>query len=165
MADNRSEPEEWRPVVGYEGLYDVSSHGRVRSWTLRGHGTALAKTPLIKAPQPGGLKGQYRTVRLARRGEPMVTRYIHRLVARAFLGPCPDGHEAAHDDGVGDHNWSGNLAWKTKKANHADKHRHGTAQIGERGNSAKLKDAQAQYGVGSGTVRCIRRGKTWSHIT
>lgn len=180
MAD-RTLPEEWRPIAGYEGRYDVSSHGRVRSWVKRGNAACVRQTPVIRVLGRGGQKGQYEHIGLTKDGV-MKTRYVHQLVLEAFVGPRPPGQEAAHDDGIGDHNWVENLIWKTKKDNHADKHRHGTRQCGEQGGAHKLTNAQVaeiiadarkttgtvlaqRYGVGHTTIYKILNGHTWPHLT
>src|SRR3972149_1183846 len=85
--------EEWRPVVGWEGWYEVSNLGRVRrikeaAGTRRGH---------ILRWAVGG-KPPYPRVFLCREGK-VLTKRVHRLVAEAFLGPCPEGQEVNHKDG------------------------------------------------------------------
>lgn len=67
---------------------------------------------------------------------------VHRLIAEAFHGPCPDGLECCHRDGVRANCAASNLRWGTRASNHADKHLHGTASIGERSVSSKLSNAQ-----------------------
>lgn len=64
--------------------------------------------------------------------------YIHRLVALAFLGQCPEGMEVCHLDGVKSNNRVANLRYATRKENHADKRRHMTSPDGERHPQAKL---------------------------
>jgi hypothetical protein len=57
---------------------------------------------------------------------------VHRLVLEAFVGPCPDGHQCGHDNGVPSDNRVANLAWVTPRVNTLDKHRHGTMPMGDR---------------------------------
>lgn len=121
--------EEWRAVEGYEGLYEASSLGHIR--VVR---TGLVKKPSVR-PQGG-----YLLISLFRSGKPK-TFSVHRLVAKAFLGPCPDGMECRHLNGNPADNRSSNLAYGTRKQNHADKRLHGTAQRGEKHNMASLTDA------------------------
>ncbi len=58
----------------------------------------------------------------------------------AFVGPRPYNKECCHYDGDATNNTIANLRWDTKKANQADKLRHGTSNRGERNGSAKLKE-------------------------
>lgn len=64
--------------------------------------------------------------------------YVHHLVLRAFVGPCPKGMEACHNDGNPTNNAATNLRWDTRKNNHADKKKHGTWQGGENHGMAKI---------------------------
>jgi hypothetical protein len=127
-----TEQEVWNPVVGDEGSYEVSDLGRVRSLDR----TIVRSSKLGKlhsVPRRGGFlkpglnRRGYRYVNL--RGG---TRTIHRLVLQAFVGPAPEGHEAAHWDGNRQNNKLSNLRWATRAANQGDRHRHGTALVGDR---------------------------------
>ncbi|MFV2195998.1 NUMOD4 motif-containing HNH endonuclease [Nocardiopsis sp. LOL_012] len=105
--------EEWRAVVGYEGLYEVSSLGNVRSWTPRKNGEPL--TPWLN-------RNGYLRVALGRDGH----HYVHRLVAAAWLGPCPEGQQTRHLDGDKLNNRAPNLAYGSNSDNLLDSVRHGT---------------------------------------
>jgi hypothetical protein len=96
--------ERWLPVCGYEGLYDVSTEGRVRNG-LRGTMLSLQPTP----------KG-YLRVSLSRVG---VSRnhMVHRLVARAFVSNDSDKPEVNHKDGDKVNNRATNLEWVTESEN------------------------------------------------
>ena len=96
--------EEWRAVVGYEGLYEVSNLGRLRCLTRDGQ--------LL----PGHSIHGYRYVHLRKQGHSKHTS-IHRLVATAFIGPPPEGYECNHKDFVRDNNVVGNLEWVTHLGN------------------------------------------------
>ena len=111
--------QEWRPVVGWEGLYEVSDLGLVWSESLwRGtRGRLLRLTP---HPKRG-----YLQVMLYKDGT-RVPRKVHRLVAEAFHGPGLPGQEIRHLDGVRINNAASNVAWGTPKENSDDKMRHGT---------------------------------------
>ena len=67
-------------------------------------------------------------------------RLLHRLVLEAFVGPCPDGKEGAHLNGVKADCRLDNLEWKTKKGNAADRTTHGTQSRGTRHYHAKLTE-------------------------
>lgn len=115
--------ERWLPVVGLEGAYEVSSLGRVRSvprWVRNGNtGRKWVKGRIlaVKAVKRSG----YPQLRIARS-----TKMLHRLVADAFLGPCPPGLVVRHLDGNPANNLPSNLAYGTVSENMFDQVRHGT---------------------------------------
>lgn len=118
-------PEEWRPVKGYEGLYDCSDWGRVRShdrYVLRKGGMkALWKGRILKLHR--GSKGHY-SVNLFKDGVPK-TSYVHQLVAEAFI-PNPEKLPLVrHLDDVKENNGVSNLAWGTHSDNRQDALRNG----------------------------------------
>lgn len=97
-----AEPE-WRPVVGYEGLYEVSSDGEVRSArTKRVRKRHVMGAGYIQCPlwKDGGC---WRTS-------------MHRVVAMTFLGE-PNGREVNHKNGIRTDNRVENLEWVTKSYN------------------------------------------------
>lgn len=117
--------EEWRPVVGWEGLYEVSDAGQVRSLPrrVRGGGGSHAIRGGRVLRQSSDDQG-YRTVSLSNSGTH--TGHVHRLVLEAFAGPMPDGLEVRHLDGNPANNARTNLAYGTGAENWADRRRHGT---------------------------------------
>jgi hypothetical protein len=170
--------ERWLPVVGYEGLYEVSDQGRVRSVarTVEGRwgSTRRAGAPLALFQDRDG----YVRVNLSRDGASR-QRGAHQLVLEAFVGPCPQGMECLHGDGTRGNNVLANLAWGTPKANSADRRRHGTGPNGRRNPKAKLceqqvlrirGDARAQaliareYSVDQTTVSDVKRRRTWAEV-
>lgn len=114
--------ERWLPVPGWEGLYEVSDRGRVRSLprteTYRGsHRAGGILNPWTDA-------NGYLRVDLTHRGR--IRRWkLHQLVAEVFLGPCPEGLEVCHDNGIKSDCWVGNLGYGTRAKNMRDKRRHG----------------------------------------
>lgn len=173
----RRQREHWLPVSGYEGRYEVSSFGYVRS--LRGPRGGLRDVPKILAGSNGG-KG-YRIVALCAK-EKREYFYVHRLVMSTFVGPCPDGMEVAHGDGIRKHNRLDNLEYKTPSENQADRVRHNTHDQGERSANAKLTEKAvlevrrlwargeslgvlaARFNVNMGTLRDACVGETWRHL-
>lgn len=119
-------PEEWRPVVGYEGLYEVSSHGNVRSTTRivphRMYGSQRIKGKRRSLVlNPDGYPGLF----LSKHG---VDRHVsvHRLVAQAFCERSEDDTEVRHLDGNPANNHAYNLKWGTHSENMRDRIAHGT---------------------------------------
>lgn len=110
--------ETWRPIPGYEGHYEASTAGRVRSVKPGRPNRVLVATRC-------GYKKKYLTVELwvntvHRRFE------VHSLVGRTYLGPRPDGQETRHLDGESTNNAVSNLTYGTRSENAADRRRHGT---------------------------------------
>lgn len=184
MARLPIEGEEWRPVAGYEGLYEVSNIPRVRSLPRkrRSRSGRMAKVGLrlivpSKLPPPHN----HWTVTLSKDGT-RKSHPLHTVVLRAFAGPPPAGMECRHIDGDPDNNALGNLKWGTPLENAADRDRHGTTARGERNAAAQLTEAQVreiksqlgkygagkrlarEYGVSESIISGIRTGRTWSHV-
>lgn len=113
MGSKLKAGELWRPAAGYETLAEVSTLGRARS----------AKTKAIKS-QSAQRDGRLQvSIWDGTRSKPV---RIHKLVARTFLGPCPQGCEIRHLDGDQTNNVVGNLAYGSHSENERDKLRHGT---------------------------------------
>jgi len=109
------EPE-WRDVVGYEGLYQVCSDGRVRSLPRRGGNSRTYGGQLLAA---GADMAGYPKVALNRDHISRSAR-VHVLVAAAFLGPRADGMEIRHLNGVKTDNRLENLAYGSSAENMQD---------------------------------------------
>ncbi|WP_277030253.1 NUMOD4 domain-containing protein [Turicimonas muris] len=110
--------EEWRDVVGYEGLYQVSNLGRVKSLekvVSNGRGWRLIKEK-IRKPCRAGKHRQYLCVALhkERVGQQL---YVHRLVATAFLENPEDKPCVDHIDCNPENNCVTNLRWVTFEEN------------------------------------------------
>lgn len=118
--------EEWRPVVGYEGLYEVSDQGRIRSLPryvpLRGE-LIRKQEGRIKKPTTRSSDGRVQ-ITLWKNGERKLL-YTYRLVLEAFCGPCPPNHEACHWDDDPSNNTLKNLRWGTQSDNQKDRIRNG----------------------------------------
>jgi hypothetical protein len=114
--------ERWRPIPGYEGSYEVSDLGSVRSLDrITDRGRKWRGRTLAPAVMPRG----YLIVTLWRDGKQR-SALVHRLVLSAFVGPAPDGTEALHGDGDPANNMLSNLSWGTHAENQADQVAHGT---------------------------------------
>lgn len=93
MNDPAEHFEEWLPVVEYEGLYEVSNFGRVRR--VAG---AFYWRPTGKVLSPQCDRCGYPKVLLSTLEKQRRSLFVHRLVAAAFLGPCPNGLQVHHKD-------------------------------------------------------------------
>lgn len=113
--------EEWRPIPGWEGLYEISNKGRVRSlgrWVSFGNQMRYAKPTILK---PAKTNGRYYKVGLRQFG--CVKYYlVHRLVAMAFIPNPDDLPEIDHIDENIFNNEVSNLRWADRKIQ-----QHGTA--------------------------------------
>jgi hypothetical protein len=122
---------EWRAVVGYEGTYEVSDAGYVRSLTREvpygKNGRAKYKGRVLRQTK---IKNGYLTVKLSFAGRTKTT-YVHEIVLRSFVGPRPPTSlrgEIRHLDGVKTNNSLGNLKYGTILENAADRARHKAAK-------------------------------------
>jgi len=119
--------EEWRAVVGWEGLYEVSNMGRVRSLTRKvafGRGWRIAEGKVLK-PVPMRGSAYYRIVNLQSPERRNSTRTIAWLVLEAFVGPRPPKYDSCHGSGGTLDDRLENLRWDTRKENIIDQIRHG----------------------------------------
>lgn len=120
--------ESWLPVIRYEGLYEASDQGRVRSVDRRvrysrwgEEGTKLLRGKLLK-PEPGNTDGRYLYVSLSKEGATCL-RSVHSLVLEAFVGPRPLGMLGCHANDNGHDNYLENLRWGTHGDNLRDRYR------------------------------------------
>lgn len=171
--------EEWRDIEGFEGRYQVSNLGRVRSFARKSY-----KTPKI-------LKDTHDTdgycmVNLcdAKHGTKNKISKVHRLVAKAFIDNPNGFPEVNHIDENKSNNRADNLEWCTTQYNltygnrlnctYGSNNFHSKltiAQVREIRQIYKKGDLQfgqsalgKRYGVTHGTIRCIVNGKSWTHI-
>lgn len=108
--------EIWKPVSGFEGRYDVSTFGRVRSLVCN---MGKRKTPkMLKLPLT---KAGYPKMSL-RDGEKTIGKYAHHMVLEAFIGPRTDKHECGHLDNDRSNNAIWNLQWITGQQNNDQQH-------------------------------------------
>lgn len=180
FPDPEPTQEQWRPVVQYEGLYEVSSWGRVRSlWFLNGSANLPRPVPVVLRTFIH--KGGYPSLTLARGGIHK-TECVHPLVLSAFRGPCPPGHIGGHRDGDPKNNLLTNLSWITRAENEEDKRRHGRMLIGSRNHQSKLTEKKARqirllheqgvsgrklaeiFSVSDTLIGRIVKRRTWKHV-
>lgn len=171
--------EEWLPVVGFEGVYEVSNCGRVR------------RVRTCLGGQAGKLLGgktsprrPYRRVELRLApGSPARDARVHQLVFEAFVGPVPPGHEINHINGDKSDCRVSNLEAVTHRGNMEHAGATGLAARGRCVASARLsEDAVRQirtghaagaatclelaerFGVTESTIGSVVRRETWRHV-
>lgn len=179
---------EWRPVVGFENNYEVSSDGEVRSVD---HLIEEKVDAMGRTIPPYMLKGKVLQQRKHMFGYWMVTlsvknvrydRCVHRLVAEAFLGPRPEGSVIRHLNGNPEDCRACNLAYGTQTENMNDAIQQDTVQYGERRYNAKLdnetvikikddiiaglrnKDIAEKYRISESKVCKIASGDAWGRV-
>jgi hypothetical protein len=122
IAPRSDQIETWLPVADYEGIYQVSDLGRVRSLhRLTSNGRRRPGVTLKPIPMPRG----YLFVNLWRANQKREV-LVQRLVLTAFVGPQPVGMEALHRDNNPGNNSLTNLHWGTHSENQYDQVAHGT---------------------------------------
>lgn len=168
--------ETWRPVVGYEGRYEVSDEGRVRSLNYRGRkGLVAIMNPAINAA------GYFLTAF----GKRHMNKMIHVAVAEAFLGKRPDGFHINHKNGIKTDNRLSNLEYCTPSENSSHAHRTGLQKVnkGEQCSYAKLtekniseirllrssglkqREIASRFNISRQHVGDILLNKKWAHLT
>lgn len=119
--------EQWIPVPGYEGFYEVSDRGRVRSVERRTQQAGYMRRFPSRILKPGTRKDGYRYVNLSKLGEHK-TFLVHRLVCMAFHGPQPEWADCIrHLDGDRSNNTVTNLVYGTYSENANDTVAHGNS--------------------------------------
>lgn len=120
-------PEIWKDIPGYEGRYQASTEGRIRSVDHRvrlvAHGKETTRLVKGRVLRPGrSCKSGHVSVVL---GHGAAGSPVHKLIARTFLGPVPDGCEVCHNDGDPRNNTVENLRYDTRSENIKDVVRQG----------------------------------------
>jgi len=122
--------EQWRPIPGFEGHYEASDLGQVRSVERAVCSHADRRIRIFKgrilkqelqANNPVHRSGGYYVVKLSKNGI-CSKHYVHSLVLKAFIGPCPEGQECLHGNDIRTDNRLENLSWDTHQANVQDTH-------------------------------------------
>ena len=172
-------PEEiWKDIPGYEGRYQVSNLGNVRSlgfWLehgCRGGGTVHQYYP------PHICEGEedkygHRRVTFSKPGFKKKRIMVHRLVLLAFAGDCPEGKEVCHNDGDPRNNSLDNLRYDTRSENQRDKFRmknyprqklteENVAMIrGLLQDGIPVKEIAKRFNVGDRQIYYIKNNKQW----
>lgn len=174
---------QWRDIPGYEGLYQASSVGEIRSLsriveyqdgrqTLH-HGRVLS---------PGKCSRGYCRVNLCK-NKAKKTWLVSRLVLLTFVSVCPEGFEVCHNDNDSGNNVLSNLRYDTHQSNINDKTTFGTEGFGEKNSAAKLtacvvneikqkyacgevtqRQLAVEYSVSRPHISDIVNNKRWGHL-
>jgi hypothetical protein len=175
--------EIWKDVVGYEGIYMVSSFGRMKSneriVQRKKMGDYLQKESIIEGSEYHGYK-----VTTIAKNKIKKHKFIHVLIAEAFLGPKPEKMEVCHNDGDRKNNAIENLRYGTRSDNVRDSIKHGThytpfikkgsersyAKINEE-IAKQIKDSEEssyilakKLNISRALISNIRRNKAWTHV-
>ena len=159
--------EIWKDIEGYEGKYQVSSFGRVRSVD---HQRAVVPTNTVctvkgKIIKPAKIGNGYMGVKLCN-GSHRSTASVHRLVAKAFVPGYFDGAHVNHIDENKANNRADNLEWVTPSANNLHgSHPVRVAQSKFKQISQYTKDGQFVKTYPSITEACRATGATPSLIS
>ncbi len=134
--------EVWKDIPKYEGIYQASNLGRIKSLARqdrRGHGWP---TKILK---PDATRNGYLQVLLSRDGV-ITKKYVHHLILEVFVGPCPPGKQRNHINGDKADNSIGNLEYCTGSENHFHSYRvlGKQAAKGSKQGGAKLNEEQVQ---------------------
>lgn len=174
--------EEWRAIPGYEGYYEASDLGRIRSLSrVVNGGSGMRRLPGQIRKQSIGSHG-YSVVSMSKEGERKVY-CVNRLVLMAFNnGPWVSRQDACHNDGDRQNNKLSNLRWDTRAGNSADRITHGTQVRGSKTGNARLNEAKVTvikealrrgerqvdlaraHDVAIETIHSIKAGKSWRHV-
>lgn len=181
--------EEWRPVMGFEGLYSVSNLGRIKrdarvQYQYNSKADRIVAVHYSERLRKHGRAAGYHHVVLSSRGGPLVGRQVHRLVLESFIGPRPEGKQCRHLNGNPDDNRLVNLTWGTPAENMMDRDRHGNTNRGEDHPQAILteaivrdiktryaaggitqKELADEYGISRPYANQLIHGRKWSHVT
>lgn len=176
--------EIWIPVVGYEGFYEVSNAGRVRSIERKGlyRGRWKDTEMLFRAKdmKVSTTKTGYCYLALKLPNEKSIKYLLHRIVMRAFVGASTaDRPQVNHIDGDKANNNLSNLEYCSSQENLLHLTRVLKRKIGGSGGYSKLTEDQAkavisdkrtlkaigdEYGISLQAVWYIQKGKNWAHL-
>ena len=168
--------ELWKDIPGYEGRYQVSNLGRVKSLPRVRRQRAKSGT-LHDHKVPGRiLKPRQKNSGHLQVQLCGVNRAVHRLVLAAFVGPCPEGMEVCHNDSNPTNNRLDNLRYGTRHSNRVDMVLRGNEgrqklSVGDVQDirsrldlGASIADLAREYGVVYTTVWNIKRGITFGCV-
>lgn len=169
--------EEWKDIPGFEGYYQVSNLGRIKSverWINHRKGKTRVRERLKKY----GRMGPYYGVTLSKEGNNK-TVLVHRIVALCFIANPDNKPKVNHKDFNVSNNCVNNLEWATQQENidysvaanrNVKGETHGCHKLTEvqvkeiRSYDKAYKWLSDHYGVSYGNIKLIRNRKIWAHI-
>lgn len=166
--------ETWKPVPGYEGKYEASTAGRVRSLdrlVLYADGRVRVHPGKILSPVKGSNK--YLQVFLSDSSNKRKNLSLHEVVARTFLGPRPSGALVLHRNGQREDCRKDNLRYGSYSENEQDKTLHTPVKLSwvdvrnirqRLHDGEKPRDIAPDYGVTARSIRAIRSGQCFGYV-
>jgi len=161
--------EIWKRIPGFE-MYEVSDHGRVRSYYKRvGKKVVISDNPQRILTQS---TDRYPGVHLCLKGK-MHYKRVGCLVLSIFVGPRPDGLVMCHSDDNPQNNHLNNLRWDTHKNNILDKAKNGGYKLSEqeiiqirnrRASREQIASIAEDYNVGPSTISNICKGHVYKWV-
>jgi len=178
MQHQINDAEEWKPLFGYDGRYEISNFGQIIN-------VKRSRKPKL-IPQISKPYG-HQYVQIIGIDNIRKKKFIHTAVLETFGIQRPNGMECRHLDGNSGNNHISNLKWGTHKDNVQDSIIHGTfhyaGKAGENNANSVLKERQVveiknlfknsiftnkiiadKYNVTAAAINRIRVGKNWKHI-
>lgn len=118
---------EWHDIPGYDGQYQITTDGRIRSGDKRVR-CAPGATRVVRGRELSVMQRSdgYKFVSLTGKDGVLSRQYLHRLLLLTFCGCPPDGYYGCHNDGNPANNSLSNLRWDSPSGNNQDTVRHGT---------------------------------------
>jgi hypothetical protein len=169
--------EVWKDIPTYEGHYQASNMGRIKSldrYTIDKNGNKHTTIGGIMKPVPDKQTGHLR-VGIWKNSQRR-TLYVHRLIMETFVGECPNGMEVCHNDGNSSNNHLDNLRYDTRHENLIDASKlnktpnqklspDDVLEIRKRLlNGEKQADIAKDYGVGQYAISAINRRATFDWL-
>lgn len=176
--------ENFKPIKKFEGFYEVSDLGRIKSVSRKVKNKSGYRVVSEKILNPVRKPDGYCIVSLWKKDKNQ-SGYIHRLVALHFVDGKKNGYEVNHKNGDKGDNRAENLEWVTRSENilHSFKIGSHKPQYGTLSSKAKLTEPEVKhikskyaqgeisiralaeiYGVHHSIIHGIVSGKRWSHV-